>query len=208
MRFSTVVAALIPAIAVSAEKFTVVVGGNSTLTFQPNTVTAKQGDVIAFQFASKNHTVTQSTFATPCTLNPNGVDSGFQAVPAGTANLPEWSFTVQNASAPLWFYCKQTGHCGMGMVFAINPTAEKSFSAFQTAAKAAAPAAAAGGSAAGGGSAYPGTSGSGSSANPASGVSGSASSAQATQSSSAMKLGGGAASSITLVAAAIAGLLL
>lgn len=28
-------------------------------------------------------------------------------------------------------YCRQTGHCGKGMVFAINPTADKSFAAFQ-----------------------------------------------------------------------------
>ena len=60
---------------------------------------------------------------------------------------------MTNASAPLWFYCRQTGyvidleaknsalndpycsHCEAGMVFAINPTTAMSFNAFQAAAK-------------------------------------------------------------------------
>ena len=76
-----------------------------------------------------SQTVTQSTFAAPCTpkyvyipllldlfidlqnhrTNPAGVNSGFQPVASGATSFPEWSFTVQNASAPLWFYCEQTG---------------------------------------------------------------------------------------------------
>jgi len=154
MLFSAIVATLVSVAAVSAETFTVVVGGNNALTFNPETVTAKQGDTIAFQFQSKNHTVTQSTFVNPCTqmtTPTTGVDSGFLPVPAGSTTFPQWSFTVDNATAPLWFYCKQTGHCQKGMVFALNPSADKTFEAYKAKALAstATPSGGAGGSAAG-----------------------------------------------------------
>jgi len=55
-------------------------------------------------------------------------------VAANATEFPQWSFTVKNATAPLWFYCRQVGHCNKGMVFAINPTAAKSFSLYQAAA--------------------------------------------------------------------------
>ncbi|KLO10557.1 hypothetical protein SCHPADRAFT_878002 [Schizopora paradoxa] len=133
MKFSF---AAIPAFiaAASAVTHTVLVGENQGLTYNPSSVTAAEGDVIAFQFVAKNHSVTQSTFAAPCTKS--GVDSGFFPVSANATVVPQWSFTLNNASAPLWFYCAQTGHCGQGMVFAVNPTAAKSFDAFQAAANA------------------------------------------------------------------------
>jgi len=139
MRFAAVLAALVPVLAVSAQNTIVVqVGANGTLTYTPNSVTANAGDTIQFQFLSKNHTVTQSSFAAPCqnlTTPTQGIDSGFMPVTNSSNGLvPAWSFTVNNASAPLWFYCRQTGHCQQGMVFAVNPTAAKSFSAFQAAA--------------------------------------------------------------------------
>lgn len=60
---------------------------------------------------AKNHSVTQSSFANPCvtlTTPTAGIDSGFLPVNVTTAtSFPQWSFTVQNASAPLWFYCAQ-----------------------------------------------------------------------------------------------------
>ncbi|KAJ3777538.1 Cupredoxin [Lentinula raphanica] len=133
MRFFAVVAALVSAVA--AETFTVIVGGNSSIAYSPTSVNATTGDVIQFQFVSKNHTVTQSTFAAPCTAMAGGVDSGFQAVATNATTFPVWSFTLTNTSAPLWFFCAQTGHCAKdGMVFAVNPTASKSFEAFQAAA--------------------------------------------------------------------------
>jgi hypothetical protein len=61
---------------------------------------------------TKNHTVTQSTFPAPCqnmTTPTAGIDSGFMAVAANASFFPEWSFTITNASTPLWFYCRQTG---------------------------------------------------------------------------------------------------
>jgi plastocyanin len=135
MRLSIVAAALASVVVVSAANISVLVGSNGTLTYQPSSVNASVGDTIAFTFTGGNHTVTQSSFATPCTALSGGITSGF--VPANSSNttLAQWSFTMTNASAPLWFYCQQTGHCQKGMVFAVNPTAAKSFAAFQAAAE-------------------------------------------------------------------------
>jgi len=42
-----------------------------------------------------------------------------------------------NDTAPIWAYCRQSGHCGQGMVFAVNAneSSAKSFEAFQGLAK-------------------------------------------------------------------------
>jgi plastocyanin len=114
----------------------VMVGQNSTLTFNPPSIQAVAGDSIAFTFMSKNHSATQSTFTSPCTRAPGGVDSGFQFVPPNSTMAAQWSITLDAASAasPLWFYCAQTNpanHCHAGMVFAINPTANKTFAQYK-----------------------------------------------------------------------------
>jgi plastocyanin len=157
MRFFAVVAALISA--VSAETFTIAVGGSSSLTFNPTSVKAAVGDIVAFQFLSGNHSATQSTFADPCkpmTSPTAGVDSNYQFVGNSTGTtVPQWSITVQNATAPLWFYCKQQPHCSKGMVFAVNPSADKTFEAFQAKAMGVTPS---------GSAAAPGASGNGASA--------------------------------------------
>jgi len=129
MKFFTAVTALSAALVASAANITVLVGQNGTLTYSPQSVTAQTGDIISFEFLTKNHTVTQSTFATPC--NQSGIDSGFFPVAANATQVPQWSFTVENGSTPLWFYCRQIGHCQMGMVFAVNPTATKTYADFQ-----------------------------------------------------------------------------
>lgn len=178
MRFSAILVALTSVAAVSAaQNFTVIVGSNGTLTYNPPSVNVSAGDTVSFQFQTKNHTVTQSTFASPCTPMDKGVDSGFQAVAAGATSVPQWSFTVNNASAPLWFYCKQTGHCAQGMVFAINPTANKSLAAFKANAMG-------GASGASTGSASPSATGSAAGAKPSNG---------------AVRVGGSAAGIVTLV---------
>lgn len=138
MRFSVaaVAAALSAAASVHAQnQWNVVVGFNDTLSFNPTSLNnVSNGDVVNFQFVSKNHSVTQSTFADPCTAA--GVSSGFQNVsdPTGSS-FPTWSITIENTTAPLWFFCAQvtanSTHCQQGMVFAINPTAQKSFTLFQ-----------------------------------------------------------------------------
>jgi len=112
------------------------VGAGGKLAYDPEFVNANPGDIINFIFNPKNHTVTQSSFDTPCVAQPGGAKTGFVPVAAGTAagDLPVQQFTVPEGNTPLWFYCGQTGHCGQGMVFAINPPADpspKSFKAFK-----------------------------------------------------------------------------
>ncbi|KAJ7905791.1 hypothetical protein B0H14DRAFT_2301620, partial [Mycena olivaceomarginata] len=113
-------------------------GPRLQLAFSPTNVTAAVGDTIQFQFQSKNHSVTQSTFANPCQIQTSpslGIDSGFQFVAAGSTELPQWSFTLQDI-VPLWFFCAQTipaNHCQHGMVFSLNANEEgsESTAAFQ-----------------------------------------------------------------------------
>ncbi|KAI4104131.1 MAG: hypothetical protein LQ339_003984 [Xanthoria mediterranea] len=111
----------------------VLVGGDAGLVFSPNTLTAMPGDMVEFTFMSKNHTLTQSTFPEPCKKMKDGVDSGFLPNPDDTISPPPtYVFQVKDAK-PVWFYCKQktpTSHCGKGMTFSINPTADKSHEKF------------------------------------------------------------------------------
>ncbi|KIM20486.1 hypothetical protein M408DRAFT_30327 [Serendipita vermifera MAFF 305830] len=112
-------------------------GGLATV-FNPNQVTAQVDDTIEFIFMGKNHTVTQSSFAEPCTRQLDtrfdlaGADSGFMPVAANATEIPTWTIKVNDASAPQWFFCNQAQHCNAGMVFAINAptTGEKTFEAF------------------------------------------------------------------------------
>jgi len=112
--------------------------GTSALTFDPSSITAAIGDTITFTFYPKNHSVTQSTFANPCTLMPPnatsgagaGIDSGFMPVVANATTHPTVTVNVTVAT-PIWFFCAQTGHCGMGMVFAVNaPPTGNTFEAY------------------------------------------------------------------------------
>lgn len=116
---------------------TVTVGGAAGLVYAPSQIVAAVNDVVQFVFMSQNHTVTESTFALPCNKKaPDAPDSGFLANPNNTiVPAPTWEYTV-TGTEPTWWYCKQrTGtHCGKGMVFAINPTVEKSFDTFKAAA--------------------------------------------------------------------------
>jgi len=101
----------------------IVVGRNGSLTYFPPNINASVGDTVTFEFAAKNHTATQSNFDNPCqaivkTTGQVGFDSGFQPVVAGASN-PTYTIRI-NDTHPIYGYCKQTGHCQQGMVFAIN----------------------------------------------------------------------------------------
>ncbi|KAF4614853.1 hypothetical protein D9613_002977 [Agrocybe pediades] len=139
MHFPLIAAALLSATTVYAADHAVAVGANGLLAFDPTDIQAAAGDTITFSFLAKNHSVTQSTFAAPCTKS--GLDSGFHLPVAGgtgATDFPTFVVTV-NDTSPLWFYCAQTNpvvHCPMGMVFAVNAPADKSFAAFQSNAKA------------------------------------------------------------------------
>ncbi|KAJ7776967.1 hypothetical protein DFH07DRAFT_33238 [Mycena maculata] len=143
MRLSLAVAVLAPALSAYASNILVLVGANDQLTFSPSNITAAVGDVINFQFENKNHSVTQSSFASPCVPLAGGVDSGFEPIALNATALPTFSFTLNNASTPLFFFSKQNvlvNECQAGMVFSINadPDSAKSFAAFQAAAEASA----------------------------------------------------------------------
>ncbi|TEB09257.1 hypothetical protein FA13DRAFT_1749435 [Coprinellus micaceus] len=139
MKFALALVTLLPLFVKGADIPVAV--GQTGLTFEPSSVTAAEGDVIVFSFYPKNHTVTQSSFAAPCTklVDDDGpddddavADSGF--VPVTDASTPTvWNYTV-TSDDPTWFYCAQASpvnHCTGGMVFAINPSAERTFEAFQ-----------------------------------------------------------------------------
>ncbi|KAK7054644.1 phosphatidylinositol-3-phosphatase ymr1 [Paramarasmius palmivorus] len=122
MRFSTAAATLLS-----------VAVGDGGLAFNPSSLTAPVGDTVQFQFVAKNHSVTQSTFDNPCVFKDQGVDSGFLKVDTNATEIPSWSFQIDSTDA-LWFFCAQmsTGLAtAKGMVFALNPTAEKSFDAYK-----------------------------------------------------------------------------
>jgi len=118
--------------------FSVIVGSlEGNLIYTPPYITgARPGDVVAFTFSRRNHTVTQSSFEYPCTSLEGGFDTGFtHAVEDGQA--VNGTFTVNVTSEePTWVYCRQTGACGKGMVFAINPNEDQTFEEFLERAKA------------------------------------------------------------------------
>jgi hypothetical protein len=91
----------------------------------------------------KNHTVTQSTFADPCTRFKNastgalGLDSGYQAVASNATQFPVWTIQIAETT-PIWMFCLQGKHCANGMVFSINAneSSDKSFAAYKARAQA------------------------------------------------------------------------
>jgi len=142
MRFTSIALALASAAGVSAQtQHQILVGANGTLTYSPPNITAAIGDLVTFVFQSKNHTVTQSLFASPCEQFTNtsisdptkqNLTSGFMPVPANASSFPTWTIQVTQLT-PIWFFCEQTGHCAKGMVGAINAneTSANTFEAFQ-----------------------------------------------------------------------------
>ncbi|KAL1836001.1 hypothetical protein VTJ49DRAFT_5704 [Mycothermus thermophilus] len=109
----------------------VTVGGPQGLSFSPQEIKAAVGDTVIFTFLSQNHTATQSTFDQPCVPLDGGMDSGYQPNPNNTVNPPPQVAMQVMVDTPLWFFCRQGPHCGRGMVFSINPTAEKTHAKFQ-----------------------------------------------------------------------------
>ncbi|KAJ0124897.1 serine-threonine rich protein [Diaporthe amygdali] len=116
----------------TAQTHEVVVGGAAGLQFTPSEIKAAVGDMVVFTFMSANHTATQSAFATPCEALAGGMDSGFQPNANNSVNPPPQVAMQVMVDTPLWFYCKQKGHCGKGMTFSINPTAAKTQAMFQS----------------------------------------------------------------------------
>lgn len=100
---------------------------NNSLVYSPDNIKAAAGDMVQFQFVGGNHTVTQSTFDSPCSpihnveSNVTGFHSGFMPAKASEASgmIPTYTIKVNNTS-PMWVYCAQGRHCQEGMVMVIN----------------------------------------------------------------------------------------
>jgi len=114
-----------------AATHTVTVGGSAGLVYSPDTIEAAIGDMVIFTFNSQNHTATQSAFTTPCEKLVGGMDSGFMPNLNNSVVPPPQMAMQVTVATPIWFYCRQTGHCGKGMTFSINPTANKTQAMFQ-----------------------------------------------------------------------------
>jgi len=106
-----------------------------TLKYDPEAIAAQAGDQVVFHFNPKNHSVTQSSFANPCSRKDGGFDSGFMPVALNmTDSMPTYTITV-NDTQPIWVYCAQAAntpasHCGQGMVFAVNCGADGTANSF------------------------------------------------------------------------------
>jgi len=110
---------------------------HKNLAFNPPNISAPVGTLVTFYFPNfgLNHSVTQSTLADPCTYlaanttsnTPAGFDSGLQSSVTFTINITDTN--------PIWYFCKQVGHCGMGMVGSINAKGD-SYATFLANAKA------------------------------------------------------------------------
>jgi len=133
-------AAAVPSASIAGQQI-IQVFPNGNFVFQPNNITANENDTITFIFPVNpiTHSVTQSSFTSPCNLlnenggGPLGFDSSLQ-------ENAQFSLVITNASQPIWFFCKQFGppnHCGSGMVGAINAptTGQNTFANYQAAAE-------------------------------------------------------------------------
>ncbi|KAF1940456.1 hypothetical protein EJ02DRAFT_314884, partial [Clathrospora elynae] len=102
---------------------TVTVGKAGRLVFSPSSLNASIGSVVAFDFLSLNHTLSQSSLSDPCHID-GGFDTGFrQFNPANVSG----KFVIEVKiidKEPKWFFCAQTikrSHCQASMVFSLNP---------------------------------------------------------------------------------------
>jgi plastocyanin len=100
---------------------TVMVGANNGIAYSPNTIMAAVGTSVEFVFSPPTHSVTQSSFDSPCAplANGTGFFSGLVNTASGT-NTNVFTITI-NDTNPIWFYCAIPTHCELGMVGVINP---------------------------------------------------------------------------------------
>jgi len=124
----------------TAGQINVNVGLQGAFAFSPPNITAPVGTLVTFYFpgGAIPHSVTESSFANPCTYlaasnssTAAGFDSGLVTSPA--------TFTINVTDTnPIWFHCKAPTHCSVtGMVGSINaPATGNTFDVFQSAAKA------------------------------------------------------------------------
>lgn len=95
--------------------------------FDPDSLTAKVGDVIQFAFYPTNHSVGRAEYHQACIPYEDtgekkiGFWSGFFPVDKVLPNPPTWNLTI-NHTDPVFFYCAAPGSCiNYQMVGLINP---------------------------------------------------------------------------------------
>ncbi|KAF8803520.1 hypothetical protein BYT27DRAFT_6727873 [Phlegmacium glaucopus] len=106
--------------------------------FHPANITAPVGTLVTFWFPNfgTNHSVTQSTFANPCTpLAANATANAPAGFDSGLLSLSTFTINVTDTN-PIWYFCKQVTHCGgQGMVGSINaPATGNTFDNYKAAA--------------------------------------------------------------------------
>lgn len=101
---------------------TVTLGDDNKLAFSPDSIKADVGSTIEFQFYPPIHSVTQSSFNSPCAPLANGAGfwSGAITTTGDGTNANVFTLVI-NDTNPIWFYCATIGHCESGMVGVINP---------------------------------------------------------------------------------------
>jgi len=132
MRVSTI----LPFVTLAVAKTIDVDVGNGGLTFSPSNIKADKGDKVQFHFYAGDHSVAQSSFDKPCVplAGGGGFFSGF-INPSGGAEEAATTFTITITSTdPIFFYCSQDSHCGVGMSGVINQGSD-TLDAYQMAAK-------------------------------------------------------------------------
>lgn len=113
---------------------------NGNFVFNPANVTASNGSFVTFYFPNSplTHSVTQSSFAQPCTpLAANSTANTPAGFDSGLTKAVQFTIQIVDATKPIWFHCKQVTHCGQGMVGSINaPATGNTFDQFMANAKA------------------------------------------------------------------------
>ncbi|OBT54677.1 hypothetical protein VE04_05687 [Pseudogymnoascus sp. 24MN13] len=116
---------------------TVTVGDNNAIAFSPDTITAAVGSSIEFVFFPPIHSVTQSTFESPCAPLANGTGFWSGAITTASGQNANVFTLIVNDTNPIWFFCATPLHCETGMAGVINPSSNASESLDQYKASAA-----------------------------------------------------------------------
>ncbi|KAJ2971799.1 hypothetical protein NQ176_g7520 [Zarea fungicola] len=100
--------------------------------FDPNSVTAEQGDLLEFHFEASNHSVVAGDYQYPCSPLQLGTGffSGFVEVSSGESDKV-FRVKVVNTD-PMPFYSSQENECANGMVGIINPNTNQTLDDYKS----------------------------------------------------------------------------